>query len=125
MSGGSGINFEAIANILITLLVLYAVSMAFSAIQGFVMTNVAQKVSYKVRNDLVAKINKLPMRFFDKRTNGEILSVISNDVDMLSQNLNQSITQIITAVCTVVGILNNDVINKLGNDYTCNINSYQ
>ena len=105
LSGGSGINFEAIANILITLLVLYAVSMAFSAIQGFVMTNVAQKVSYKVRNDLIAKINKLPMRFFDKRTNGEILSVISNDVDMLSQNLNQSITQIITAVCTVVGIL--------------------
>ena len=105
LSGGSGINFEAIANILITLLVLYAVSMAFSAIQGFVMTNVAQKVSYKVRNDLVAKINKLPMRFFDKKTNGEILSVISNDVDMLSQNLNQSITQIITAICTVVGIL--------------------
>ena len=105
LSGGSGINFEAIANILITLLVLYVISMAFSAIQGFVMTNIAQKVSYKVRNDLAIKINKLPMSFFDKKTNGEILSVISNDVDMLSQNLNQSVTQIITAICTVIGIL--------------------
>ena len=79
--------------------------MTFSAIQGFVMTNIAQKVSYKVRNDLAIKINKLPMSFFDKKTNGEILSVISNDVDMLSQNLNQSVTQIITAICTVIGIL--------------------
>ena len=85
LSGGSGINFEAIANILITLLILYVISMAFSSIQGFVMTNVAQKVTYKVRNDLAKKINKLPMRYFDKKTNGEILSVISNDVDMLSQ----------------------------------------
>ena len=105
LSGGSGINFEAIANILITLLILYVISMAFSSIQGFVMTNVAQKVTYKVRNDLAKKINKLPMRYFDKKTNGEILSVISNDVDMLSQNLNQSITQIITAICTLIGIL--------------------
>lgn len=105
ISGGSGINFEAIANILITLLILYIVSMAFSSIQGFVMTNVAQKVTYKVRNDLAKKINKLPMRYFDKKTNGEVLSIISNDVDMLSQNLNQSITQIITAICTLIGIL--------------------
>ena len=105
LSGGAGINFEAIANILSTLLILYVISMTFSAIQGFVMTNVAQKVSYKVRNDLVIKINKLPMKYFDKKTNGEVLSVISNDVDMLSQNLNQSITQIITAICTLVGIL--------------------
>ena len=71
ISGGSGINFEAIANILITLLILYIVSMAFSSIQGFVMTNVAQKVTHKVRNDLAKKINKLPMRYFDKKTNGE------------------------------------------------------
>ena len=105
ISGGSGINFEAIANILITLLVLYVISMAFSSIQGFVMTNVAQKVTYKIRNDLAKKINRLPMKYFDKRTNGEVLSIISNDVDMLSQNLNQSITQIITAICTLIGIL--------------------
>ena len=105
LSGGEGINFEAIANILITLLVIYVISMLFSAIQGFVMTNVAQKVTYKLRNDLAKKINKLPMKYFDKRTNGEVLSIISNDIDMLSQNLNQSVTHIITAICTVVGIL--------------------
>ena len=105
LSGGEGINFEAIANILIALLVIYVISMLFSAIQGFVMTNVAQKVTYKLRNDLAKKINKLPMKYFDKRTNGEVLSIISNDIDMLSQNLNQSVTHIITAICTVVGIL--------------------
>ena len=105
LSGGSGINFQAIANILIMLLVLYVISMSFSAIQGFVMTNVAQKITYKLRNDLAKKINKLPMKYFDKKTNGEVLSIISNDIDMLSQNLNQSITQIISAICTVVGIL--------------------
>ena len=105
LSGGAGINFEVIANILITLLILYVISMAFSAVQGFLMTNVAQKVTYKLRNDLAKKINKLPMKYFDKRTNGEVLSIISNDIDMLSQNLNQSVTQIITAICTLVGIL--------------------
>lgn len=105
LSGGSGINFEVIANILILLIILYVVSMAFSAIQGFLMTNVAQKVTYKLRNDLARKINKLPMGYFDKKTNGEVLSIISNDVDMLSQNLNQSVTQIITAICTLIGIL--------------------
>lgn len=105
LSGGAGINFEVIANILITLLIIYVISMAFSAVQGFLMTNVAQKVTYKLRNDLAKKINKLPMKYFDKRTNGEVLSIISNDIDMLSQNLNQSVTQIITAICTLVGIL--------------------
>ena len=69
------------------------------------MTNVSQKVTYKLRNDIVQKINKLPMNYFDKKTNGEVLSVITNDVDTLSQNLNQSITQIITSICTIIGIL--------------------
>ena len=105
ITGGSGINFENIANILITLLILYVVSMCFSGIQGFVMTNVSQKVTYKMRNDLVSKINKLPMRYFDKKTNGEVLSIITNDIDPLSPNLNQSITQIISASCTLIGIL--------------------
>lgn len=105
ITGGSGINFENIANILITLLILYVVSMCFSGIQGFVMTNVSQKVTYKMRNDLVNKINKLPMRYFDKKTNGEVLSIITNDIDTLSTNLNQSITQIISAICTLIGIL--------------------
>ena len=104
-SGEGGINFEKIAKILIILLGLYVLSALFSLIQGFTMTNVAQKITYKLRNDLAIKINKLPMNFYDKKTNGEILSVITNDIDTLSQNLNQSITQIITAICTFIGIL--------------------
>ena len=69
------------------------------------MTGVAQKITYKMRNELIEKINKLPMKYFDKKTNGEVLSIISNDVDTLSQNLNQCVTQIITAICTLIGIL--------------------
>lgn len=105
LSGGSGIDFGKIAQILFTLLGLYLISALFSFIQGFTMTSVSQKLTYKLRNDLAVKINKLPMRYFDKRTNGEVLSIITNDIDTLSQNLNQSITQIITAICTIIGIL--------------------
>ena len=105
LSGGTGIDFGKIAGILLTLLGLYAISSLFSIIQGFTMTGVAQKLTYRLRNDLAIKINKLPMQYFDKRTNGEVLSVITNDIDTLSQNLNQSITQIITSICTVIGII--------------------
>ena len=69
------------------------------------MTGVAQKITYKIRNDIAAKINRLPMNYFDKKTNGEVLSIITNDIDTLSMNLNQSITHIITAICTIIGIL--------------------
>ncbi len=105
LSGGSGINFENIAHILLTLITIYVISSTFSAIQGFVMTNVSQKMTYRIRNDLANKINKLPMKFFDTKTDGEILSIITNDIDTLSMSLNQSITQIITSICTVIGIL--------------------
>ena len=105
LSGGSGINFGKIASILLTLLALYLVSALFSLIQGFTMTGVAQKLTYSLRNDLAKKINKLPMHYFDKKTKGEVLSIITNDIDTLSQNLNQSITQIITSVCTLIGVL--------------------
>lgn len=105
IQGGPGINFEKIGNILITLLVLYIISAAFGSIQGLIMTQVSQKLTYKLRNDLAQKLNKLPMNYFDKKTNGEVLSIITNDIDTLGMNLNQSITQIITSVCTVVGIL--------------------
>ena len=105
ISGGEGIDFVKIGQILISLLILYFISSLFSVIQGFVMTNVSQKVTYKLRNDLSEKINKLPMKFFDKKTKGEVLSIVTNDVDTLSQNLNQSITQIITSICTVIGVL--------------------
>ena len=69
------------------------------------MTGVSQKLTYSLRNDLAKKINKLPMHYFDKKTKGEVLSIITNDIDTLSQNLNQSITQIITSVCTLIGVL--------------------
>ena len=105
LSGESGVDFGKISKILLMLLGLYGISALFSLIQGFTMTSVAQKLTYKLRNDLAKKINRLPMRYFDKKTNGEVLSIITNDIDTLSQNLNQSITQIITSVCTIIGII--------------------
>ena len=105
LSGGSGINFGKVANILLTLLGFYIISAIFSLIQGFTMTGVAQKLTYKLRNDIATKLNKLPMKYFDKKTNGEVLSIITNDIDTLSQNLNQSITEIITSICTIIGII--------------------
>ena len=105
LSGGSGIDFGKIAEIAILLLGLYLLSAIFSFVQGFTMTGIVQKLTYKIRNDIIAKINKLPMNYFDKRTNGEVLSIITNDIDTLSMNMSQSITQIITSVCTIIGIL--------------------
>ena len=100
-----GIDFEKIGKIILFALGLYGVSALFSMIQSYIMAGVAQKVTYQIRNELTEKINKLPMKYFDKRTNGEVLSIISNDVDTLSTGLNQSITQIITSICTIIGIL--------------------
>ena len=105
ISGGEGINFGKIANILLTLLGFYIASAVFSLIQGFTMTEITQKITYKLRRDIASKLNRLPMKYFDKKTNGEVLSIITNDIDTLSQNLNQSITQIITSVCTLIGII--------------------
>ncbi len=105
ISGGTGIDFGKIGKILLTLIGLYVISALFSFIQGFTMTGVAQKITYKLREDISKKINRLPMKYFDKKTHGEVLSVITNDVDTLSANLNQSITQIITSFCTLIGIL--------------------
>ena len=105
LSGGSGIDFGKIAEIAILLLGLYLLCAIFSFVQGFTMTGIVQKLTYKIRNDIIAKINKLPMNYFDKRTNGEVLSIITNDIDTLSMNMSQSITQIITSVCTIIGIL--------------------
>ena len=105
LSGGAGIDFGKLGAILLGLLGLYFSSALFSLIQGFTMTGVSQKLTYKLRNDIVQKINKLPMNYFDTKTHGEVLSIITNDIDTLSMNLNQSITQIITSVCTIIGIL--------------------
>lgn len=100
-----GIDFAKIGKIILFALGLYGVSTLFSMIQSYIMAGVAQKVTYKIRNELTEKINRLPMKYFDKKTNGEVLSIITNDVDTLSIGLNQSITQIITSICTIIGIL--------------------
>lgn len=105
ISGNGGIDFGKVGTILLTLLGLYVVSALFSFIQSFAMTQIAQNLTYKLRKDLAHKINSLPMNYFDKKTNGEVLSIITNDIDTLGMNLNQSITQIITSICTLVGIL--------------------
>ena len=104
ISGNGGIDFGKVGMILLTLLGLYLLSALFSFIQGFAMTGIAQKLTYTLRKDISKKINHLPMNYFDKRTNGEVLSVITNDIDTLGMNLNQSVTQIVTAICTLVGI---------------------
>lgn len=105
ITGSGGIDFGIIARIIGTLLILYGVSMIFSVVQGLIMTGVSQKLTYKMRDDLSKKIHKLPMNFFDKKNKGEVLSILTNDIDTFGQSFNQSITQVITAVCTVVGIL--------------------
>lgn len=100
-----GINFDGIANILLTLLGIYIVSSLFSFLQGFIMTNVSMKLTYRLRKDISEKLNRLPLKYYDGTTNGEILSRVTNDIDTLSQSLNQSITQIITSVTQLIGIL--------------------
>ena len=104
ISGGDGIDFDKIKIILLTLVSLYIVSAILSFIQGFIMSGISQKLAYNLRDELSKKINRLPMSYFDKTTNGEVLSRFTNDIDTLAQSLNQSLTQIITAVTTLVGV---------------------
>ncbi len=105
ISGGPGIDFDKIGKILLMLLGLYVCSALFSFIQGYIMTGVSQKLTYQMRKEISEKIRRLPMNYFDKVSHGEILSRITNDVDTLSQSLNQSATQMITSVTTIVGVL--------------------
>ncbi|MCB6416204.1 ABC transporter ATP-binding protein/permease [Dorea acetigenes] len=105
VSGGSGIDFGKIGKILVGLLCLYVVSAAFSFVQGYIMTGISQKMTYRLRKEISEKINRMPMNYFDKMTHGEILSRITNDVDTLGQSLNQSATQMITSVTTIIGVL--------------------
>lgn len=105
LSGGVGIDFSRVAQILLFLLCLYLVSALLSFLQSFIMTNITQKVSYRLRKDISQKINRMPMKYFESRTHGEVLSRVTNDIDTLSQSLNQSITQIITSVTMLVGVL--------------------
>ena len=105
VSGGKGIDFDKIARILLTVMTLYAVSALFAYIQGFIMTGVSQKLTYRLRKEISEKINRMPMNYFDTKTHGEVLSRVTNDVDTLSQSLNQSATQVITSFTTIVGVL--------------------
>lgn len=105
ISGAGGIDFDYIFNIIMILVGLYIISAICSLIQSLVMTDVSQKLTYRMRDDLSKKIHRLPMNFFDKQSKGDVLSILTNDIDTFGQNFNQSITEIITAVCTVVGIL--------------------
>ncbi len=103
--GTGGINFNKIESILLFLLGLYIVSALFLFIQNFIMAKVSQQVMYNFRKQISEKIHKLPMSYFDKKTNGEVLSVVTNDVDLLTQNLSQSLTQVISSATTLIGVL--------------------
>ncbi|MRS02840.1 ABC transporter ATP-binding protein, partial [bacterium] len=102
---GSGIDFTYIGNIVMIMVALYLTSTAFSYIQGWIMTSVSMKLTYKLRKQISEKINRLPLRYFDGTNQGEVLSRVTNDVDTVSQTLNQSLTQIITSVTTIIGVL--------------------
>lgn len=102
---GAAIDFEYIGNIVVLLLGLYIISAIFSFVQGYIMSGVAQKVSYKLRKEISEKINRMPLKYFDTKTHGEVLSRVTNDVDTVSQTLNQSMSQIITSVITIIGVL--------------------
>lgn len=105
IGGTGGIDFDKIARILLMLIGLYVISAVFQSLQGFLMTGISQKICYKMRRDIAAKINRMPMKYFDKMTHGEVLSRVTNDVDTLGMSLNQSITQLIHSVTMVIGVL--------------------
>ena len=105
VSGGSGMDFGKIGQILLMTLGLYVISALCSFIQGLIMTGVSQKTTYRLRKEISEKINRMPMNYFDTKPVGEILSRVTNDVDTLGQSLNQSATQLITSVTTIIGVL--------------------
>lgn len=105
IAGTGGIDFNYIAKILIFTMGLYGISVMFSFIQGYIMTTITQKTCYKIRKEISEKINRMPMKYFEGKTHGEVLSRITNDVDTLGMGLNQSITQIITSIATIIGVL--------------------
>ena len=104
ISGTGSINFSRIGQILVFLLGMYALSSAFMLVQGWLMTGISQKMAFRMRKEISEKINKMPMKYFESRTVGEVLSRITNDVDTMGQSLNQSITQCITSVTMIIGV---------------------
>ena len=105
VSGGSGMDFGKIGQILLITLGLYVVSALCSFIQGMIMTGISQKTTYRLRKDITEKVNRMPMDYFDTKPVGEVLSRVTTDVDTLGQSLNQSATQLITSVTTLIGVL--------------------
>ena len=105
VSGGDGMDFQKIGTILLTALGLYLASSLCSLIQGYLMTGISQKTTYRLRKDISEKINKMPMNYFDTKPFGDVLSRVTNDVDTLGQSLNTSATQMITSVTTIIGVL--------------------
>lgn len=105
VSGGEGMDFGKIGQILFVVLVLYLISALCSLIQGFFMTGISQKTTYNLRREISEKIGRMPMNYFDTKTHGEVLSRVTNDVDTLGQSLNQSATQMITSVTMLIGVL--------------------
>ena len=105
VSGGNGMDFGKIGQILLVTLGLYVISALCSFIQGIIMTGVSQKTTYRLRKEISEKINRMPMNYFDTKPVGEVLSRVTNDVDTLGQSLNQSATQMITSVTTIIGVL--------------------
>ena len=105
ITGNGGIDFTYIGKILLFCLGLYVLSVAFSFVQGFIMTGITQKVCYRMRREVSEKINRMPMSYFESRTYGEVLTRITNDIDTMGNGLNQSITQLITSVSTVIGVI--------------------
>ena len=103
MRGGPGIDFGALASILKSVLALYLVSTLLSYLQGWIMAGVSAKLTLRFRRDLQAKINRMPLRFFDKTSHGEVLSRMTNDVDTVNQTLNQSLSQMIISVVGILG----------------------
>lgn len=104
-NSGGGIDFDAIFRTLTILASLYIISSIFSFIQIFITSDISQKVSYNLRKSISEKINKLPLNYYDRKTNGEVLSRVTNDIDAISQNLNQILSQMITASTTLIGVL--------------------
>ena len=104
-TNSAGINFIAIGKILLVLLVLYLLSAGFSYIQSYIVAGIVQKMSYSFRKQISEKMNRMPLKYFDKRSKGDVLSILTNDVGMISENLNQSLTQVITSIVTLIGVL--------------------
>jgi ABC transporter transmembrane region len=102
--GGQGIDFSKLLKIILILTILYIISTVFSYAQSYIMSGVAQRISYRLRQEISQKINRLPMEYFDKNSKGDIISRVTNDVDTLSQTMNQSLMQVVTSVITVVGV---------------------